>query len=137
MKKVLSLIIVPVMLILFVLPGTTAFAADRLCISQISVEAGADAAEKLEKKGYTVIYQNLNPSGEERIYMGYKLGGTPVTDLIVSSVHAGSVEVNSVTYTSVSSVNLNQGTGGAPVYLYCTGDTKAGSGILSLFFVKD
>lgn len=137
MKKVFSLIIVPVMLILFVLPGTTAFAADRLCISQISVEAGADAAEKLEKKGYTVIYQNLNPSGEERIYMGYKLGGTPVTDLIVSSVHAGSVEVNSVTYTSVSSVNLNQGTGGAPVYLYCTGDTKAGSGILSLFFVKD
>ncbi len=137
MKKVLSLIIVPVMLILLVLPGTTAFAADRLCISQISVEAGANAAEKLEKNGYTVIYQNLNPSGGERIYMGYKLGEAPITDLIVSSAPVGSIEVNSVTYTSVSSVNLNQGTGGTPVYLFCTRDTKAGSGILSLFFVKN
>lgn len=137
MKKVLSLIIIPVMLILLALPGTTAFAANRLCISQISIEAGADAAEKLEKNGYTVIYQNLNPSGVERIYMGYKLGEAPITDLIVSSAPAGEVKVNSVTYTSVSPVNLNQGTDGTPVYLYCTRDAKAGRGILSLLFVKD
>ncbi len=137
MKKILCLIIIPALLILLLLPGTAAFAADRLCISQISIETGANAAEKLEKSGYTVIYQNLNPSGGERIYMGYKLGNTPVTDLMVSSSLVGSVQVNSVTYTSVSPVNLNQGTNGTPVYLYCTRDAKAGSGILSLFFVKD
>ena len=119
------------------LPGVTAYAAEQLCISQIKIESGDGAAEKLESGGYTVIYQNLNPSGGDRIYLGYKLGNTPVTDLIVSSQLKNTISVNSVTYSAVSSINLNQGTKGSPVYLYGTTDIKAGSGIVSLNCFKD
>lgn len=108
-----------------------------MCISQLKIESGDDAAEKLEANGYTVIFQNLNPSSGERMYLGYKLGETAITDLIVSSELKSSVSVNSVSYRSVSSLNLNQGTDGRPVYLYSTTDAKAGSGIVSLTYLKD
>lgn len=115
----------------------TAYADDRLCISQIKAESGDNAAEKLEGAGYTVLYQNLNPSDGERIYLGYKLGKTAVTGLVVSSEYKSSLSVDSVSYLPVSSLNLNQGTDGSPVYLYSTTDAKAGSGIVSLAFAKD
>lgn len=136
-KRLMIFILAFAMIIFFLFPGTTAFAADTLCISQIKIEAGDNAAEKLEGGGFTVIYQNLNPSGGDRIYLGYKLGKTPITNLAVSSQAGGAVTVDSVSYTPASSVNLNRGTGGSPVYLYSTTDPKAGSGILSLSFVKD
>lgn len=126
-----------VLLSVYWVSGISAYAGDTLCISQIKIEAGDGAAEKLEGSGYTVIYQNLNPSGGERIYLGYKLGTKPVTNLTVLSELKTSVTVNSVIYSPVSSVNLNGGTNGKPVYLYSTTDSKAGSGILSLNFVKD
>lgn len=117
--------------------GMTASAAEQMYISQLKIESGDDAAEKLEANGYTVMFQNLNPSSGERIYLGYRLGKTAITNLIVSAELKSSVSVNSVTYHSVSSLNLNQGTGGRPVYLYSTTDAKAGSGIVSLTYLKD
>lgn len=117
--------------------GMTAFAAEQMCISQLKIESGDGAAEKLEANGYTVIFQNLNPSSGERMYLGYKLGETAITDLIVSSELKSSISVNSVSYRSVSPLNLNQGTGGKTVYLYSTTDAKAGSGIVSLTYLKD
>lgn len=117
--------------------GMTAYAADTLGISQVKIEAGADAAEKLESGGYTVIYQNLNPSGGERIYLGYKLETKAITGLVVLTELKASVSADSVSYSPVFSVNLNGGTKGKPVYLYSTTDSKAGSAILSLNFVKD
>lgn len=125
------------LLLISLMSGITAFAAEQLCISQLKIESGDDAAEKLEANGYTVIFQNLNPSSGERMYLGYKLGETAITNLIVSSELKSSFSVNSVSYRSVSSLNLNQGTGGKPVYLYSTTDAKAGSGIVSLTYLKD
>lgn len=118
-------------------PQTAVCAEEQLCISQIKIESGDEAAEKLESGGYTVLFQNLNPAGGKRIYLGYKLGTNAITDLVVSSELKTSLSVASVNYTPVSSLNLNQGTKGKPVYLYSTTDMKAGSGIVSLDYVKD
>ena len=137
MKKFICILFIPVLISAMLMSGITAYAADTLGISQIKIEAGADAAEKLESGGYTVIYQNLNPSGGERIYLGYKLGTKAITGLIVSTELKTSVSADSVSYSPVSSINLNGGTKGKPVYLYSTTDSKAGSAILSLNFVKD
>lgn len=137
MKKFICILFIPVLISAMLMSGITAYAADTLGISQIKIEAGADAAEKLESGGYTVIYQNFNPSGGERIYLGYKLGTKAITGLVVSTELKASVSADSVSYSPVSSVNLNEGTKGKPVYLYSTTDSKAGSAILSLNFVKD
>lgn len=125
------------LLLISAVPGITAFAAEQMCISQIKIESGDDAAEKLEASGFTVMVQNLNPLSGERMYLGYKLGETAITDLIVSSEFKSNISVNSVNYSSVSPLNLNKGTGGRPVYLYSTTDEKAGSGIVSLTYLKD
>ena len=137
MKKFICILIAQVLLLISLMSGMTAFAAEKMCISQLKIESGDDAAEKLEASGYTVMFQNLNPSSGERMYIGYKLGETAITDLIVSSELKSSISLNSVSYRSVSSLNLNQGTGGKPVYLYSTTDAKAGSGIVSLTYLKD
>ena len=137
MKKIICILLVIVLLLISLMSGITAFAAEQMCISQLKIESGDDAAEKLEANGYTVMFQNLNPSSGDRMYLGYKLGETAITDLIVSSELKSSISVNSVSYRSVSSLNLNQGTDGKPVYLYSTTDAKAGSGIVSLTYLKD
>ena len=136
-KYIVSVLTVLILLIASAVPFTTAYAAERLCISQIKIESGSGAAENLESEGYTVLYQNLNPLGGERIYLGYKLGAKSFTGLVVSSELKSSISVNSVNYTPVSSLNLNKGTGGKPVYLYGTTDSKAGSGIVALTYAKD
>ncbi len=137
MKKCINILLAAVLIFTALIPGAAAYAAGQLCISRIMIESGDNAAEKLESSGYTVFYNNLNPSGKERIYLGYKLGNEPVTDLIVSSEQKKTISVNSVSYTLVSPVSLNQGTNGSPIYLYSTTDAKAGSGIVSLSCIKD
>ena len=54
------------------------------------------------------------------------------TDIIVSDSKAKTITSGSLTYYLVSEISLNNGTGGAPIYLYFTKDTKAGGGISSL-----
>ena len=136
MKKHIKILIISALLLVLIIPNTVCFASGRLCISELSLRSGDTAAEALEAEGFTVIYQNLNPSGE-RIYLGYKLGEKPITGLTVSAEYKASVSVDGVAYTPVSALNLNEGTDGSPVYLYGTYDSKAGSGIAALNFVKD
>ena len=128
--------IISVLLLVLIIPNTVCFASGRLCISELGIQSGENAAEALEAEGFTVIYQNLNPSGE-RIYLGYKLGEKPVTGLTVSSEYKTSLSVDGIAYSPVSALNLNEGTDGSPVYLYVTREVKAGSGIAALNFVKD
>lgn len=123
-------------MLVLIIPDTVCFASGRLCISELSLRSGDNAAEALEAEGFTVIYRNLNPSGE-RIYLGYKLGEKPVTGLTVSAEYKASLSVDGIAYSPVSALNLNEGTEGSPVYLYGTYEAKAGSGIVALNFVKD
>ena len=106
-------------------------------ISEFCITAGKNAIDQLENNGYTAIYQNLNPSGGEKLCLGYKLGSNPLTGLLTSSEYQETIVLDGVTYTPVSAISLNQNAGGSPVYLYCTRDPKAGSGIVSLTMVRE
>lgn len=140
MKKcIISFLLIPILMISVFVVSPRADAAEQKCISRLRIAAGEDAAEKLESDGYTVFYQNLNPSGDadKKIYLGYKLGEKAVTGLAVSSSQRDSLRIGSVSYLPVSSFNLNEGTDGKPVYLYSTTDSKAGSGIISFCAASD
>lgn len=137
LKKHICILFVFAILLASVIPRITVFASERMCISDIKIESGVDAGERLEADGYTVLFQNLNPSSENRMYLGYKLGEKAITNLIVSSELKSNISVGSISYHSVSSLNLNQGTDGKPVYLYSTTDAGAGNGIIALSFIKD
>ncbi len=133
-KIIFTLMIVSILLFSAAVPGTMVYAASRSCISELSIAAGDDGLNQLEKDGYTAVYQNLNPSkdSQTKIYLGYKLGSSPITGLAVSSENRKSFSIGTIKYSQVSSVNLNQGNGGSPVYLYFTKSEEAGRGIVSL-----
>ncbi len=112
----------------------TASAASESCISEISLEVGADSRTQLEDKGYSVLFQGMNLSSENdsTVTLGYKKGADAITALIISTEYAASLTYNSCSFRPVSSVSLNAGTSGKPLYLYYTKDSKAGSGITRL-----
>lgn len=103
-------------------------------ISDIAIATGKDAVSKLEHNGYNVLFQGLNVETDEdsMVYLGYKKGDKPITNLVVSAQKSDTVTVDSVSYSLVSDINLNKGTKGKALYLYFTRDTKAGGGITSL-----
>ncbi len=127
-------ILLSVLAVIMLFPPFSTFAASGSCLSEIKIAVGKEAITELEKKGYTVIYQNLNhaPGSGEMIYMGYKTGDDAITGLVVSPEKRPSLSIGSVTYTLVSEKDLNAGTAGFPLYLYCTKDKKAGDGIVAL-----
>ncbi len=108
--------------------------AKTLYISELTVAVGEDAAATLEKNGYNILFQRMNliTDDEAPTFLAYKKGGTAVTDIIVSGTKAQTISYKSVTYNLVSGTSLNNGTDGAPLYLYYTKDAKAGDGISSL-----
>ncbi|MCQ2470803.1 MAG: hypothetical protein MJ147_02055 [Clostridia bacterium] len=108
--------------------------AKTLYISELTIAVGEEAAATLEKNGYNILFQRMNliTDDEAPTYLAYKKGGTAVTDIIVSGSKAQTISYKSVTYNLVSGTSLNNGTDGAPLYLYYTKDTKAGDGISSL-----
>ena len=118
-------------LLLLFAPGLPASADDALCISDIRIETGRDALGRLEEEGYTVVRQNLNPSGKRQsAYLGYRLGENAVTGLVVSKDHRSEIAFEGVRYALVSDENL--GSEKKPLYLYATRDEACGSGIVSL-----
>lgn len=112
---------------------TRALAAESY-VSELAVASGKDAVGKLEADGFSVIYQNFNlsPDAKEDVYVGYKLGGTPITGIAADFGCSDSITANGAEYRLVSNINLNAGTDGPAVYLYCTRDTQAGTGITAL-----
>lgn len=103
-------------------------------ISDITAAAGEDGRATLESNGYTVLFQGMNivTTDGDPVFLGYKKGTDAVTDLIVSSKSADSLECGGCTYLRASDISLNAGTDGTPLYLYFTRDASAGSGIVSL-----
>lgn len=103
-------------------------------ISEITLSSGYDARETLEKGGFTVLGKNLNDQSyeDDRLYLGYKKGGTPITGLLVCYSLYDETEFEGATYRPVSDINLNAGVGGNAIYLYFTTDNKVGKGISAL-----
>ncbi len=125
--------------VLLLLVATGSFAvcahAQTSCISEVTIAVGAEGRTGLENSGYTVLFQGMNlVSSDESamVYLGYKKGGSGITDLLVSTQCTDSIAYGDCTYQLVSSTNLNNGVGGTPLYLYYTKDSTAGSEITSL-----
>lgn len=105
-------------------------------IAQLTVACGANAREKLEKDGYTVLFQGMNlvtgDADDSTVVLGYKKGADAITDLMVSTKKESTVTYDGRTYQLVSGTSLNTGTDGTAIYLYSTKDAAAGNGIVSL-----
>lgn len=108
--------------------------AKKAYISEVTIAAGEDALTTLESKGYSVLFQGMNlvTSNGTTVYLGYKKGTTAITDLVVSTQQSSTITYGNISYKSVSSISLNEGTDGTPIYLYYTNDSAAGGKITSL-----
>ncbi len=105
-------------------------------ISEVTLASGTNAREKLEKGGYTVLFQGMNlvtgENEESLVVLGYKKGSNAITDFLVSTQKESTVTYAGRTYQPVSGTSLNNGTDGTALYLYYTRDAAAGDGIVSL-----
>ncbi len=108
--------------------------AKKAYISEVTIAAGEDALTTLESKGYSVLFQGMNlvTSNGTTVYLGYKKGTTAITNFVVSTQKSSTITYGSISYKSVSSISLNEGTDGTPIYLYYTNDSSAGGKITSL-----
>ncbi len=108
--------------------------AKKAYVSEVTLATGENAMTTLESKGYSVLFQGLNlvTSDGATVYLGYKKGTEAITGFIVSTQKSSTIIYGGVSYKAVSSVSLNEGTDGTPIYLYFTKDASAGDGITSL-----
>ena len=138
MKKTLNYMLkaVSVLLLVFIAVNSLSVcaAAKTSYISELTVAVGAEGRSSLESSGYSVLFQGMNLVSDEdsMVFLGYKKGSSAITNLVVSTQRSSSVTYGGCTYTLVSSVSLNSGTGGTPLYLYYTKDSSAGGMITSL-----
>ena len=111
-------------------------AANRRFITELRVEAGAEAIDKLEKDGWSVLRVGLNvtPDPESQVYLAYKTNtGKPITNVIVSPDVGNSYkDPNGIAYSRVSPVDVDQGIGAAAGCLYATHDERAGSPLVGI-----
>ena len=88
-------------------------AANKRFISELRVEAGEDAIEKLEADGWSVMMVGLNvtPDPTAQVYLAYKMNtGAPITNLILSDDMGDSfTDENGIVYTCVSHVDVDEG----------------------------
>ena len=111
-------------------------AANRRFISELRVEAGAEAVDRLEADGWSVMMVGLNvtPDPTAQVYLAYKMNtGDPVTNVILSDDMGDSfTDENGIVYTCVSHVDVDEGIEGSAGYLYATRDERAGAPLVGL-----
>ena len=126
-----------VIAVMMLLPfATPVLAANTQFITDIRLEAGADAVDKLEKDGYSVMLMGLNMTydPEKQVYLGYKMNdGDPITNIIVAADDGESLnDGNGISYSRASEIDVDEGIGGGSGCLYFTHDEKAGSPLVGL-----
>ena len=87
-------------------------------ITEVTLESGADAAEKLFDEGYTVMY----PSIGGNTWLGYRTSSSArdaISDIYIGNSASREVDGNTISYTSAGS-GISGGS------LYYTKDTGAG-----------
>lgn len=93
-------------------------------ITEVTLESGADAAEKLFDEGYTVMY----PSIGGNTWLGYRTSSSArdaISDIYIGNSASREVDGNTISYTSAGS-GISGGS------LYYTKDTGAGSPLMAL-----
>ena len=87
-RRVVSALLSALMIVTLIAPlALPVNAANRRFITELRVEAGAEAIDKLEKDGWSVLRVGLNvtPDPESQVYLAYKTNtGKPITNVIVS-----------------------------------------------------
>ena len=136
-KRIVSALLAAFLMSLLIVPMTPhASAADRRFITELRVEAGEDAVNKLEKDGWSVTMVGLNVTAdsENQVYLAYKFNtGSPITNVIVSSdVGDTYTDKDGISYKCVSHVDVDKGIGGGAGCLYATSDKRAGKPLVGL-----
>ena len=136
-KRVVCVLTAAVIAVMMLLPfATPVLAANTQFITDIRLEAGADAVDKLEKDGYSVMLTGLNMTydPEKQVYLGYKMNdGDPITNIIVAADDGESLkDGNGISYSRASEIDVDEGIGGGSGCLYFTHDEKAGSPLVGL-----
>lgn len=137
MSRMLSMLTAACLTMTFILPlACPAFAANRQFITDIRIEAGADAVEKLEKDGWSVMMAGLNMGVEpaNQVYIAYKMNnGEPITNIIVSNDVGDSLkDADGIEYICAGHVDVDQGIGAGTGCVYYTRDTAAGTPLVGL-----
>ena len=132
--SVLLAALLVVTMFVFIAPPVSA--ANRRFITELRIEAGEEAAAKLEAEGWSVIMVGLNITSDPaaQVYLGYKLNtGSPLTNVIVSpDVGDSFTDENGIVYQCVSHVDVDQGIGGGAGCLYATSDTNVGAPLVGI-----
>ncbi len=115
-------------------------------VSEIVLQEGEDAEDKLSEKGYSVMYPALLNGEGEKIRIGYKTSKNSkdgITDIIVGKKKKNAkkkIRKKLVKYQLVQGGSLGVGgEAGKPdktSYLYCTKDGRAGSPLMALHFMS-
>ena len=137
MQRTACVLTAAVIAVMMLLPfATPVLAANTQFITDIRLEAGADAVDKLEKDGYSVMLTGLNMTydPEKQVYLGYKMNdGDPITNIIVAADDGESLkDGNGISYSRASEIDVDEGIGGGSGCLYFTHDEKAGSPLVGL-----
>ena len=115
-------------------------AANKRFISELRVEAGEDAIEKLEADGWSVMMVGLNvtPDPAKQVYLAFKLNtGAPVTNLIVSDdVGETFTDSKGIVYTCVSHTDVDTGFESKAGCIYATKDERAGAPLVGLDIIR-
>ena len=115
-------------------------AANKRFISELRVEAGEDAIEKLEADGWSVMRVGLNvtPDLSKQVYLAFKLNtGAPVTNLIVSDdVGDTFTDSNGIVYECVSHTDVDTGFESKAGCIYATKDERAGAPLVGLDIIR-
>ena len=86
-RRVVCILLVALLTVTLTLPMTlTVSAANRRFITEIRVEAGADAIETMEADGWSVLRVGLNvtPNPSNQVYLAFKTNtGAPITNVMV------------------------------------------------------
>ena len=136
-RRVVSVLLAVLFIVTLTVPATLPVsAANRRFISELRVETGAEAVEKLEADGWSVMMVGLNvtPDPEAQVYLAYKMNtGAPVTNVILSpDVGDTLTDENGIVYTCVSHVDVDEGIEGSAGCLYATHDERAGAPLVGL-----
>ena len=117
-RRLLSVLLAALFIVTLLVPtALPVSAANRRFISELRVEAGAEAVDRLEADGWSVMMVGLNvtPDPTAQVYLAYKMNtGAPITNLILSDDMGDSfTDENGIVYTCVSHVDVDEGIEGS------------------------
>ena len=108
-------------------------------ITDIRLAEGGKGMADLEDDGYSVRVVGLNATTEEdnQIYVGYKYNdGEPITGIVVAANAGDSVDVDGITYSLASTVDVDENNGGGGGCIYTTTDKSAGEPLVGLDILR-